>query len=670
MSGLEFILGTVLATVPLALEAYDRSGRVYEMYSVFKQYPRELRIIENKINTQRAIFRNNACNLLTAITNEPDIVQEVMKTPSAPAVVSRLAPAMAVLEQHRLGSLNESFTSCCSTAKLIHERLESLCSQFEAFHREVGDKDDGKSALEWVRFVGSRFKLGLHKPKINSTIEELRESNLDFGLIAEQISKALQEVRKEHEHESIRVPRSIGGLNILNKYHRIRYASNALYSSLQVRWMCSSHSSHIFDIRICDGESCGDNARAKACLPSYITCDLAITHDGSTHAPKRPLRLEVEQSCVSIDDDGAANPLLTFESDVVMKQLTAVLETNVGQMKSTDRGNSKTTKLNLRSLFKGFRQVGGQTQTGYGPTSSSTISQVPRLTNSIDGSDFETSEPKVVDGTDVPDLSNVEDICKRSQEATVNCIGRSLLGSWGNPQANLYCVPPTPQSISLSLSDIICWVAENPILRSMPRLLLFKLAGDLADGIMQFYSTPWLVYQNLGQHVRYIKLADNSQEVPYRGPYFMTRLERLTPLYPGADRPTDGYRPLDKVAPSNTAIKSVQFTKVRNQLLFALGILLLEIGYCKPWYELKQTLASTDSQMADGLSDYEAAEKLARLLINQMGLAYSKIIRKCIGCDFGLGETDLDNEDLQRRFVTDVIANLQQLEQHMKDAEI
>lgn len=86
---------------------------------------------------------------------------------------------------------------------------------------------------------------------------------------------------------------------------------------------------------------------------------------------------------------------------------------------------------------------------------------------------------------------------------------------------------------------------------------------------------------------------------------------------------------------------------------------------------LKQTAARSQPTAAavrgaeQQLSDYSVAEKLARLLIDQMGLAYHKIIRKCLGCDFGLGETDLDNENLQRRFQEDVVLGLQHLRQQM-----
>ncbi len=67
------------------------------------------------------------------------------------------------------------------------------------------------------------------------------------------------------------------------------------------------------------------------------------------------------------------------------------------------------------------------------------------------------------------------------------------------------------------------------------------------------------------------------------------------------------------------------------------------------------------------MSDYRIAEKLAQFLVNQMGLTYPKILKKCLGCDFGLGETGLDNEALQRQFLEDVVSRLHQLGEKMKE---
>ena len=140
MSGIEFIVGTVLSVVPITLEIYDRSGRVFEVFSVFKQYPREVLILEAKLGAQRTIFRNNAINLLTAITKDRAKVQDVMNQPSSQA--ARLGLVMASVYKHRVDALDESFVACRQTAEQIHNTLQTLCCQTEAFRAEVGEKQD------------------------------------------------------------------------------------------------------------------------------------------------------------------------------------------------------------------------------------------------------------------------------------------------------------------------------------------------------------------------------------------------------------------------------------------------------------------------------------------------------------------------------------------------
>lgn len=140
MSGIEFIVGTVLAAVPLALETYDRSGRVFEVFSVFKQFPREVTILEAKLGAQRTIFRNNAIHLLTTITRNRVKVQEVANQPSSYAATAGLV--IAPVYQHRVNAVGESFVACRQTAERIHDTLQKLCFQSEAFKAELGEKQD------------------------------------------------------------------------------------------------------------------------------------------------------------------------------------------------------------------------------------------------------------------------------------------------------------------------------------------------------------------------------------------------------------------------------------------------------------------------------------------------------------------------------------------------
>jgi hypothetical protein len=514
------------------------------------------------------------------------------------------------------------------------------------------------SASDWLKHVRTRFKLGLNKPQIGKAIEELRDFNRDFGLITEQITKALQENLNEHKDDAALTRKSARSLNILQRYHRVRYASKALYSTLQVRWMCSSHHCHSFDVRILDCDP--GKGKGKASATQYVTCELAISHDGPSHASKGSLRLEIEQACELNDED--TSPQQAVKDNANMQQLTTVLETNADRFKLV---TPTTTTTKVRRFLKGFRK---DRQQQLGPSASAP--PLPSLTQSFARFHIDNPKSMTVTANSTSDLSLVDDFCKKFHEAMTDCMGRSLLGSWKGPHAQWFCVPPAPQTAlgtSQSLSDIIRWIAEEPVLRSLPRPLLVELAGNVAEGIMQFYSTPWLAPTNLGQNVRYFNPAESSATaVQLKGPYFMAQLESAQAK--GKMRPTStGLLPVDEAAPRHRDARAADFTEARNKLLFNFGILLLEIGYGRPWHELKQSVAKTPTAAGERLSDYWAAEKLAQLLVNQMGLTYPKIIKKCLGCDFGLGETDLDNEDLQRRFLEDVVSGLQQLREHMRE---
>ncbi|RYP05759.1 hypothetical protein DL764_003576 [Monosporascus ibericus] len=575
MSGIEFIIGTTLASIPIALEAYDRSGRVFEVFKTFKRYPREVGLLEAKLSSQKTIFRNNTIILLTAVTKDRCKVDEVLKQPSSPT--ARAGLTIASPYELQLESLDESFLACRQTAELVNNTLQQLCTQFEAFRAEVGEKDDTMTTSEWLKHVRTRFKLGLNKPQIGKAITELRDLNTDYDLITKQIVKSLQDILNE-DVDNIVIPRkSARNLNLLNKYHR---ASNR---------------------------------------------------------------------------------------DTNLHKLSTVLENNAGRFKVAAPAKEKS---NIRNLFKGFRE--GRQQKLAQPSNPTNL---PRLTQSLAtlqlGSAAHLTTATTTLTATAPDLSLVTDFCRKSQEVISGCRGRSLLGSWQVPHAKWFCVPSTPHSTSQSLADMIHWIAEEPVLRSLPRPLLVELAGDVAKGLMNFYSTPWLTQANLGHNVRYINLAAaamtttavdsfsaaSSQQL--EGPYFMMRVN---------DNSSAG-QTAGKMSPTNAGetVREIEFIGARNKLLFNYGILLLEIGFGRPWHELKQTVTRTAKE---GLSDYRAAEKLAQLLVRQMGLAYPKIIKKCLGCDFGLGETDLDNEDLQRRFVDDVVLGLQRLRENMRQMNL
>jgi len=474
--------------------------------------------------------------------------------------------------------------------------------------------------------------------------------------------------------------RTMKSLNALQKYYRVRVASRALYTTLQVRWACTSHHCHSFDVRVLDRDGDPGKGKGKGVFPSmrYITCELAITHDGSSYTSKDPLRLEIDQSCEEQQREETRDQVSAPPGNPSLEHLEVSLQADAARLQL----NPKSPPSDRRS--KGFgHRMGIQKKRVEEPTYpiasligsaiSSPPAQISRPTEEVTivQGDHERNSSTTPD-QQAASLLNADDFCKLFQQAMAVSIGtRALVRSWKDPTPGYwYCVPSGNNAgntdprlgVSQSISDVIRWVSEEPIMRSLPRLVLIELASNVAEGIMQFYSTPWLVPADLGRNLRYFNraISDSGSDTAacqpnLKGPYFTVRVEtssaRQVQVKSAKARPNV----------SSSGTEGVVFPEARNKLLFNFGILLLEIGYGRPWHQLKQSVSSLM------LSDYRAAEKLAQNLVNDMGTKYPKIIKQCLGCDFGLGETDLDNESLQRRFLVDVVLGLQDLGNSMKE---
>jgi hypothetical protein len=90
-----------------------------------------------------------------------------------------------------------------------------------------------------------------------------------------------------------------------------------------------------------------------------------------------------------------------------------------------------------------------------------------------------------------------------------------------------------------------------------------------------------------------------------------------------------------------------------NPLLFALGVMLLEIAYGSSFeslLELQDYEVSSDARLVD----FYAAQRLASNVGIFLGARFATAIQQCLRCDFGCGE-DLGSPSLQTRVYGDVV---------------
>jgi hypothetical protein len=101
----------------------------------------------------------------------------------------------------------------------------------------------------------------------------------------------------------------------------------------------------------------------------------------------------------------------------------------------------------------------------------------------------------------------------------------------------------------------------------------------------------------------------------------------------------------------------------RSERLFSLAVALIEIGYGE---SLRNLYSETEVGTYGGLKmqwdyvkEYFGAKKLSTLVSAEMGGRYARVVRKCLECNFGIDEKDLDCLAMQEAFYEGVVCELE-----------
>jgi hypothetical protein len=167
----------------------------------------------------------------------------------------------------------------------------------------------------------------------------------------------------------------------------------------------------------------------------------------------------------------------------------------------------------------------------------------------------------------------------------------------------------------------------------------FKVAVDLASSVLQLYKTPWLNDNWGDDDVYFVHRPGAPLSSIYQHPF----IYRKFPL------------PSASASPVNPPpARSI----IRNQTLFTLGILLIELLYGTSIEEL-QTTKDLDCQGTPGAVWCTAERLVEEELALEAGQLYSDAVRRCIRCDFNLKTSSLDDQDFQQAVFDGVVAPLE-----------
>lgn len=98
------------------------------------------------------------------------------------------------------------------------------------------------------------------------------------------------------------------------------------------------------------------------------------------------------------------------------------------------------------------------------------------------------------------------------------------------------------------------------------------------------------------------------------------------------------------LAPSASLIQDQHSRIIRNQTLYALGILLIELLYGKPIEQLGSA-EDINCQGTPGVAWCTAVRLIDEDIFSQGGPRYRDVVRRYIRCDFNTQDSKLDSEE-------------------------
>lgn len=100
---------------------------------------------------------------------------------------------------------------------------------------------------------------------------------------------------------------------------------------------------------------------------------------------------------------------------------------------------------------------------------------------------------------------------------------------------------------------------------------------------------------------------------------------------------------------------------IENELVFALGVILIELAYQQPLVNFKQP-GDVDDQGNDyPHTKLQIATRLVKDLKSMEGEKYADAAKKCVKCNFDVHDCSLDDADFQEQFYAGVVLPLQEL---------
>lgn len=483
-----------------------------------------------------------------------------------------------------------------------------------------------------LRILGHKLDWSLSKKaKLENLVDTLRKQNRDLFQLRSQRSQGEAKIKPRDMPQKPQItPRS-------PEYVVIQEVSTKLYKALAGAAACRCHS---VNLRL--------DSQPRT---SYTAADPLQSHSSNASPYGRfnfrfVLSTESTEMGQSILQDGCT---------------CLLVESGPGAMRvladdSDPGGKSKKSVMPFEKAAGTHGKPGGRIgkKVQFGAEPSKVGVESSSLVKSVDALQLGpviTTPPQNV-------LGVIEDLCAFLKKSDIKIENSKCLGYVKSDDSYSHLVykdlPETSPASRISLSCILSSLNFPEKQRLLPRGDRLKLGLALSLSVLYFgsYTTSWFKERWRSQDIYFFGNQQRQGILSIGSPHVVTSFSSLR-----------GNELLDPSSANddNQYIQKPGTTLARNEQLFSLAVVLIEIAYgdllCNIFERGDQRKG--ESQKLDEFAEYLKAKTISDFIGGEMGKKYADVVRRCLFCDFGIDENDLSKRKLQEAFFTNVVCELE-----------
>ncbi|KAL8994644.1 MAG: hypothetical protein Q9169_005445 [Polycauliona sp. 2 TL-2023] len=592
LSGVE-VAGLVLATLPLVIDCLEHYNEGLKPLRDFVKYRQKIIQLALELRKQRRELYGTCERLLAGVVESEEQSAHLLHDPLSPDWKEE---SLVSKLQERLGG---SYT-------LYFDIIHSLAGTLTQFAHQIGLDGQGKPLWVdnrthkqyWKRFVSCLNRkeheaLLVQMTSHNQTLRHLTSDNLDLEPVR---------LRRQNRKASFKIVRD----------HAAR-----LHNALKARLLCSCSNVHHASLQL-EKRECNQSSSFRITFPIEDSSSTTICHEIEIKVSRR-----IDTGTVASTECPPRDSQITFAHQITAKKLSI----------ASSPSTLMATLESLRSRGKVEKSVKFAITPG--------VQSAELLYASSQGSQGEGSSQQIKeDQVTVVGKYRIDNLCSQihatEAEPPKSCIGHftddqsqytvftlSRYEDGGSDSSNLHDLLSQHQAFALANGSS---VPSGVCLSKRARL---QLAVTLASTALQLHTTPWLGDDWNGRSIRF---RQGSIDQPY-----------ISRPFPRTDVPV-GQNP------------NATSCLIRNQCMFGLGVLLLELSIGRPLEHYK------DPGQPLTLEDWASITRLVKNLNDEESIGYMTALDACISGNFGpqVRELSLENDTFRQAVYQVVVAPLEE----------